>query len=162
MHEILDIGCGHTFRGTVNVDLYIKPTAERCDNHNKNTDTKLRNIPNLICTEATHLPFIANIFDEVVSYQVIEHLTNPHHLIMEMARVAKPNAKITIVTPHKLGNRHKWSAHKCSFTKSWFAAVLPLLNIKYKITIVYTYIPHFYMPIFKIPKDIVVKGRVMK
>lgn len=159
----LDIGCGHDYKGDINVDLFIKPTAERCDNHNKNTDTPLTDIPNLICAEATHLPFKSDVFDKVVSTHVIEHLDNPQHLLIEMKRVIKHHGLIHIITPHKLGNRHRWSAHKCSFTGAWFEAAFRVSNIKLvKTRKAYSYLPHPYMPLFKIPKDLDIFGRVNK
>lgn len=159
----LDVGCGHAFKGDVNIDLFIEATAQRCEDHRKNIDTPLIKIPNLIKAEATHLPIKSDSFDIVLSTHVIEHLDNPQQLLIEMKRVAKLGGLIHIETPHRMGNKRRWVAHKHSFTGQWFERIFKLMEIKIVDSKpAYLYIPHAYMPLFKIPTDLNITGQVFK
>jgi|SRR5665213_808848 len=46
------------------------------------------------------LPNESNSVAGVVSFQVIEHLENPHHFVREIFRVLKPGARAVITTPN--------------------------------------------------------------
>ena len=80
----LDIGCGRTPKGNVNVDLY--------------QGFEHREKVIIIKADAQHLPFKSNVFDKVSSYEVIEHLENPLTLLREMHRVSRD--RIMITTPN--------------------------------------------------------------
>jgi SAM-dependent methyltransferase len=45
-------------------------------------------------------PFPDNDFDEIVCRHVIEHVPDVMALVSELHRIAKPGARLTIVTPH--------------------------------------------------------------
>ena len=51
------------------------------------------------------LPFHADIFDIVVSGQMLEHCENPFRSVREMARVLKPGGWIILIAP-SAGPRH--------------------------------------------------------
>jgi len=80
----LDIGCGKTPKGNVNVDLY--------------QGFEHREKVIIIKADAHHLPFRSNVFDKVISHEVIEHIENPLTLLREMHRVSRD--KIMITTPN--------------------------------------------------------------
>lgn len=46
------------------------------------------------------LPFADSTFDHVRAVHVLEHVEDPIHFIEEMCRVARPGARLLIVTPH--------------------------------------------------------------
>ena len=77
---ILNIGCGNDNYGDVRIDFIKTPAT-----------THIANIEN-------GLPFESNLFDEVYSSYVWEHIKNPYKLLLEMKRVCKPNGKIIIIT----------------------------------------------------------------
>ena len=52
----------------------------------------------------SHLPYEADLFDCVVSAEVIEHLENPWLFIRELHRVTKEGATVVLSTP----NMHNW------------------------------------------------------
>jgi len=80
----LDIGCGRTPKGKVNVDLY--------------QGFEHREKVIIIKADAQHLPFKSNVFDKVSSHEVIEHLEDPLTLLREMHRVSRD--RIMITTPN--------------------------------------------------------------
>lgn len=51
------------------------------------------------------LPFEDNMFDLIVSGQMLEHCDNPFKSVAEMKRVLKPNAYIVLIAP-SAGPRH--------------------------------------------------------
>jgi ubiquinone/menaquinone biosynthesis C-methylase UbiE len=51
--------------------------------------------------DATHLPFEDASFDLVVSFELIEHLSQPEALLREMARVLHPKGCAMISTPNR-------------------------------------------------------------
>ena len=51
------------------------------------------------------LPFLNNLFDLVVSGQMLEHCANPFRSVAEMVRVLQPGGKIILIAP-SAGPRH--------------------------------------------------------
>ena len=45
-------------------------------------------------------PFAANTFDEIWCDSILEHLTDVMAVMKEIHRIARPAAKVTIITPH--------------------------------------------------------------
>lgn len=77
---ILDIGCGESPKGNINIDIYIP-----------------KEIPeNFILASAEYLPFKDNTCDIVESSYVIEHCINPVNFILNQVRISKD--KVIIVT----------------------------------------------------------------
>ena len=87
----LDLGCGNTPTGDVNVDL---PSSER---HRDGTKLVPKKIHNFIYASSYALPFRNNSFDDVVSFHLLEHLETPLTALREMIRVSKN--VVTVVVP---------------------------------------------------------------
>lgn len=90
---ILDLGSGgsekyrrHKVRGDVNVDI-LKPTYK---------------IPNFVLCDAHFLPFKDGLFDEVMMFDIVEHLNSPSEAIKEAYRVIQKKGKLQIGTPNAL------------------------------------------------------------
>ena len=82
--KILDVGCGwNKLPGAIGIDS--NPRAHADVVHD------LGVVP---------YPFPDNEFDEIVCRHVIEHVPDVMALVSEMHRIAKPGARLTIVTPH--------------------------------------------------------------
>lgn len=166
----LDVGCGHKYKGDVNIDLFIEPTSHRSleADMRTNTDVKLAGIPNLIQADcgSSHfrfLPIKNSVFDVTVSNHLIEHIDEPFKLLKEMVRVTKSDGLIKITTPHKLSHNRKWIMHKYSFNFAWFIKAFRVLGVELvgsKKS--YKYIPHDYFPLFRVPYFIQVTGKVKK
>ena len=87
----LDVGCGNTPTGDVNVDL---PSSER---HRNGIRLVPKKMPNFIYASSYALPFCSSSFDEVVAFHLLEHLETPLAALREMVRVSKN--VVTIVVP---------------------------------------------------------------
>jgi SAM-dependent methyltransferase len=80
---VLDVGCGMRKRdGAVGID--VNPRSHADVLHDLNI---------------TPYPFPENHFDEIVCDNVLEHLDNVVNVIEELHRIAKPDARLTIVVP---------------------------------------------------------------
>ncbi|MDA8261067.1 MAG: methyltransferase domain-containing protein [Betaproteobacteria bacterium] len=79
----LNLGCGNKgVAGYIGVDRFPGTAA------------------NVLCDLGRSLPFRDNSVDAFLLDNVIEHLTDIPALMMEIARVGKRGAQVTIVTPH--------------------------------------------------------------
>jgi SAM-dependent methyltransferase len=101
----LDIGCGkNKMEGAVGIDRVALPGVDVV--HDLNT------FP---------YPFADNQFDEIYATHIIEHLDSITKVMEELHRIAKPNARVIIVTPHYTDFQswndptHKWHLTTYSF-----------------------------------------------
>ena len=79
--KILNVGCGPETYGTDFVDFYpSNPEVIKCD------------------VDKERLPYPNNSFDEVYSRNLLEHTSNPVHVLQEMKRVLKKGGKLIIIT----------------------------------------------------------------
>jgi SAM-dependent methyltransferase len=76
---ILNLGCGEQTYGDVRVDIY-------------------RGKANLLADVEKSLPFKSDVFDEVYSRHLFEHLRNPSSVLSEMVRVLKPSGRVVLIT----------------------------------------------------------------
>jgi SAM-dependent methyltransferase len=82
--KILDVGCGQNkYPGAIGIDSNPRTKADVIHD--------LGNVP---------YPFQENEFDLIICRHVIEHVPDVMAFITELHRVAKPNGRIEIVTPH--------------------------------------------------------------
>lgn len=157
----LDVGCGHTPRGDVNIDLFPEKTRHRSYNQDKLIDynINLQTTPNFIVASSEALPFKDNCFDYVISSHVLEHC-NGYKMFSEMVRVSRDI--IHIVCPNQVGciqskwSIYHWSKHIYPVNLTWFYAMarrfkLIFIHIKYS---GYQYLPHYYIPLIRIPNEI--------
>lgn len=99
----LDVGCGCHPTGDVNCDLYI----EDSHNHRGFSFKPIpKNTANFVLCDGSHLPFKDNVFIEVFSAQVIEHLENPLAFLKELSRVASNT--IQVETAHYRSELLQW------------------------------------------------------
>lgn len=79
--KILNVGCGPETYGTDFVDFYPSSLEViKCD------------------VDKERLPYPNNSFDEVYSRNLLEHTSNPFHVLQEMKRVLKKGGKLIIIT----------------------------------------------------------------
>jgi SAM-dependent methyltransferase len=80
--------------------------------------------PNFILATGCSLPFRNDVFDILISENVIEHSPKPFLFLSELARVTKE--WIILSFPHRLGDsRDNWSTHhvyphRHRFNVAWF------------------------------------------
>lgn len=80
---ILEIGCGKNRYPNATIAIDIKRDSD-CD----------------LVADALFLPFKENIFEIVLSFEVLEHLYNPSKGLMEMRRVLKEEGQLVISVPN--------------------------------------------------------------
>jgi SAM-dependent methyltransferase len=136
---VLDLGCNNGYgtvivannsRLTIGVD--VSPAAvESAQRYNLRENVQYKVIDGL------RLPFEDSTFDLVVSFQVIEHISNVARYLSEIRRVLKPAAAAIFTTPNariRLDEGMKpWNefhvreyseSELCSVLKEWFPDVL--------------------------------------
>lgn len=104
--KIIDIGCntGETFREkATNVDIHSIEEKRR-----ESGDPNLV-IPNFVQADANDLPFKDQEFDTAVLGEILEHMDDPVHTLVEAQRVAK-------MVIFSVPNEHQWAEDKKPFT----------------------------------------------
>ena len=97
--RVLEIGTGTGY----GVDI-IAPNASEFVTLDKYRSERVDSLPaNVRFVEATvpPLPFEDEMFDYVVSFQVIEHIKHDKRLVSEVMRVLRPGGKFIVSTPNK-------------------------------------------------------------
>jgi len=89
----LDVGCGSSPTGDVNVDLMIEDADEKWDlNPSK--------IPNFVKADVRYLPFKSGAFQIVYCSHVLEHLMDYSSALNELLRVS--SFKVIVILPFAL------------------------------------------------------------
>jgi SAM-dependent methyltransferase len=91
--RVLDIGCG---------TKPFKPIIEKLGEKYIGMEhpATLHGLQNAnVAGDALALPFISEGFDAVVSFSVLEHVTEPQKFLSEACRVLKPGGKALLMTP---------------------------------------------------------------
>lgn len=87
---VLDVGCGATPAGNVNVDLMIPD-----DSYNQTIRPK--EITNFVKADANYLPFRKGAFHIARCSHLLEHVETPARTIAEMARVS--SKRLILIVP---------------------------------------------------------------
>lgn len=99
-NKVLEVGAGsgihinyvkHQFNEYYMTDLHDSFIVQAEDKINDKVIFKIE--------DATKLSFKDNVFERVIAAHVLEHLQNPHEVLMEWSRVLKPGGILTIVLP---------------------------------------------------------------
>jgi len=157
---ILDVGCGSSPKGHVNIDLFVGETPHQ---DAKPINPKL--IPNFIKAHAEYLPIRKSSFDVVVCCHVLEHLDNPTKALLDMVRVAKEEVVFTV--PHRFARRTWLRYRQHEMHKHFFSSVttrewLWSLGLSFEDKPLYKYFPHSIFPLIRLPYEIEVKVREQK
>ena len=126
--NILEFGCGSGYGSHIladhcqhitAVDISSESILYAQDNY-KSENLVFKQISNI---ENHPLEFDDDSFDVIISFQVIEHLSNDKAYINQLHRVLKENGKIIIVTPNKTYRLY-------SFQKPWNMYHIKEYNMK--------------------------------
>lgn len=71
------------------------------------------------------LPFPENLFDFILSNEVIEHVANDHHYLAEMVRVVRQGGRIVIFCPNRW---HPFEQHGIYWRGKYHFGNIPLVN----------------------------------
>lgn len=124
---ILDIGCGTSPHGNVNLDILITT-------HEKEKYIKFKKIDNFIIGDCCNLPLRKELFNIVYASHVLEHLIRPDLGLEEMKRVS--NNKVIIRVPNNPVNV-EWIRHYFTWSKT---SLNNYLSLFFDRVIVYLYI----------------------
>lgn len=113
---ILDVGCGLSPKGNVNLDVLITT-------HQKEKYIKFKKVENFIIGDCTNLPLRTGTFNIVYASHVLEHLIRPDLGIKEFKRVSKN--KVVIRVPNNPVNI-EWVRHYFSWSKTTLSNYLGL------------------------------------
>lgn len=101
---VLDTGCGAGYgsaflkkvgaKKVVGVDI-DPPTIEYTKNHYRLSGLEFQ------VMDCTHLKFRDEVFDIVVSFEVLEHIKNYSQYLAEIKRVLKPGGLLILSTPNR-------------------------------------------------------------
>lgn len=79
-------------------------------------------------SDVRHLGFVAELFDAIISVEVIEHLTNPVPYLLEAARVLRTGGIFFLTTPNRLRSSPTpgslWPEHVREYSPDELAALL--------------------------------------
>lgn len=112
---MLEIGCSAGY-GTQLLAQYAREvTAVDIDAEAIEHAASSSNITFLL-VDGRELPFPDKFFDAVVSFEVIEHVKDPHRFLQEIKRVIKPGGIVILSTPDHsvsaaMGIRHSKKLH---------------------------------------------------
>jgi SAM-dependent methyltransferase len=96
--SLLDIGCGGGWSTALFSDRGYTATGIDLTPRFETNDRRVH----LLRADAYALPFRAETFDVVATYQTIEHMTDPARFLDEALRVLKPGGELSIVGPNLL------------------------------------------------------------
>lgn len=134
---ILDVGCGSSPKGHVNLDI----------------ERQCARMHTFVLADAEHLPFKNGSFETVYSSHVVEHVCNPRVMIKELLRVSKN--KVIVKTPHlwsyasrgllKFNKLTGFTYHLHSWTSEYWNKLLAYYEHVIKIK------PNLHTPLWFIP-----------
>ena len=134
MFNMLDVGCGDTPRGNVNVDV-VRSRRKRG--------------ASFLYASALYLPFRNSCFNLVYSRALLEHLEDPECALKEMFRVSK--REVFVIIPHRYFRKHP-KGHIQFFStlqvKEWIYRLVghyPIMRI------VYRCFPFEWLPLIRLP-----------
>ncbi len=103
--NVLDVGCGkNKIKGAIGID-----------------SVKLEGVDIVHDLNVFPYPLADNEFDEIYLTHILEHLDSIIKTMEEIHRIARPNARVIITTPHYSDNQswtdptHKWHLSSYSF-----------------------------------------------
>ncbi len=106
--SVLDFGCGAggaaIFCGKIGADIYFADSiGERLDSLEQRLhETAARGVHKRLITDAA-LDIPDNTVSRVIAMEVLEHTPNPHEIVAELVRVAKPGALFLLTVPDSRG-----------------------------------------------------------
>lgn len=150
---MLDVGCGATPKGDVNVDFFMGGYNPQTGDQVRGDFMSPRKIENFVAVDAMHLPFKDESFNVVFSSHTIEHVQDPFLMFREMCRIAR--RKVIVRCPHRKGSGAVMPFHVNVFDEEWFKKATNALGYKGQ-----QFITTFDYPISaKLEKSLLVEAR---
>lgn len=96
--RLLDVGCGWEARLLHEVEPYVREAVGIDFKAPRLSHPKLKTVT---MTLATELPLESASFDVVTLLAVLEHLSHPREMLLEIARVLRPGGQLVMTVPSK-------------------------------------------------------------
>lgn len=98
--RVLEAGCG--------IGMYASQIRRRYTPHVEAFDIEADRVkeaaldtPHALISAAENLPYRTNLFDTVISNEVIEHVADDRMAVQEMVRILKPGGRIVLFAPNR-------------------------------------------------------------
>jgi len=155
--KILDVGCGDS----AFFHLFIRNTKRKnlklygIDNSEIALKTAHQKNPNVVykLADAYNIPFKDNFFDIIVSFDLIEHVTNQNKVLSEIKRVGKNNTSVIFGTPIRFCEKPHSPMHFHEFFPQEFKSLLSNYFKKIKIIqaqrLLYYFLYNYNFSLFK-------------
>jgi SAM-dependent methyltransferase len=142
--RVLDLGCGTGYGANMlaahvedvtAVDISEEAISDAAANYSASNLHFLRIEP----IESRALPFPDSNFDDVISFQVIEHIEHVDSYLKEIRRVLKPGGRLLLTTPNsslrllpgqKPWNRFHVREYTCSTIKHTLQKEFPFVEVE--------------------------------
>ncbi|MHB1338731.1 MAG: class I SAM-dependent methyltransferase [Bellilinea sp.] len=85
----------------------------------------LQKAPRVVCGEGEFLPFPADIFDLILSHEVLEHVQDDRKAIHEMVRTLRPGGRLVLFCPNR---GYPFETHGIYWRKKYHFGNIPLVN----------------------------------
>ncbi|MBN1200894.1 MAG: class I SAM-dependent methyltransferase [Anaerolineae bacterium] len=97
---ILEAGCGQGMYSS-QFRRRFSPHVEAFDVEYARVQVARRDTPHTLVAAAEALPYRSNLFDTILSNEVIEHVIDDQAAVIEMVRVLKPGGRIVLFCPNR-------------------------------------------------------------
>jgi SAM-dependent methyltransferase len=98
--SVLVDGCG-LGSYAAQIGARFKARVEALDIEPERVAVARRQTPRALVAAAEHLPYASNVFDVVISNEVLEHVRDDRAAAREMVRVTKPHGTIIVFCPNR-------------------------------------------------------------
>ncbi len=106
MQRIVDLGCG---TGLILEELSNHIVPIGVDFSQKAlTYSQRRGLEKLVCADVNELPFEDESFNLVFALDLLEHISDDNHLLLEMYRICEPGGHVLLTVP---AHESLWSEH---------------------------------------------------
>jgi SAM-dependent methyltransferase len=99
--RVLDVACGSGFGLGMLREVGARPVGFDLDAPTLRRIRIEQRQQVLAAGDATRLPLLTACFDQVVSFETIEHVPDAHALVRELRRVLKPGGRLILSTPNR-------------------------------------------------------------
>jgi SAM-dependent methyltransferase len=98
--RVLEAGCGIGMYAS-QIRRRYTPTVEAFDIEADRVLEAAVDTPHALISAAEQLPYQSNIFDTIISNEVIEHVRDDYMAVQEMVRILKPGGRIVMFAPNR-------------------------------------------------------------
>jgi SAM-dependent methyltransferase len=122
--RVLIDGCGVGMYAS-QIGRRFTPDVEGIDIEFERVQDTRADTPHALVGAAEYLPYSSNLFDVILSHEVLEHVSDDRMAAAEMARVLKPRGRIVIFAPNRW---YPFETHGHYWRGEYHFGNTPLLN----------------------------------